>query len=35
RRVILNPVYRDVGVDIYMDGAHHKMWLTEDFGRHM
>jgi uncharacterized protein YkwD len=35
RRIMLNSVYRDVGVDIYMDGAHHKMWLTEDFGRHM
>ena len=29
---ILNRHYRDVGIDIYMDAAHHKMWLTQDFG---
>jgi len=32
---ILNRYYRDVGVYIYMDGVHHKMWLTVDFGLHM
>jgi uncharacterized protein YkwD len=30
---ILSKSYRDVGVDIYMDAAHHRMWLTQDFGR--
>ena len=32
---ILSTTFRDVGVYIYMDGAHHKMWLTVDFGRHV
>jgi len=32
---ILSRTYRDVGVYIYMDGTHHKMWLTVDFGLHM
>ena len=32
---ILNRHYRDVGIDIYMDAAHHKMWLTQDFGLHV
>jgi hypothetical protein len=31
RRAILSTTYRDVGVDIVMDGAHHKAWITEDF----
>jgi uncharacterized protein YkwD len=30
---ILSKSFRDVGVDIYMDAAHHRMWLTQDFGR--
>ncbi len=30
---ILSKSYRDVGMDIYMDAAHHRMWLTQDFGR--
>ena len=30
---ILNRNYRDVGVDVYLDPAHHKIWLTTDFGR--
>jgi uncharacterized protein YkwD len=30
---ILSKSYRDVGVDIYMDAAHHRMWLTQDFGK--
>ncbi|HJQ43379.1 MAG TPA: CAP domain-containing protein [Jatrophihabitantaceae bacterium] len=33
RRNILSTTYRDVGVDIYLDLRHHKIWLTEDFGR--
>lgn len=33
RRNILNPNFRDVGVDVYIDWAHHKVWLTTDFGR--
>lgn len=32
---ILSPDYRDVGVDVYFDSAHHKVWLTTDFGRPM
>jgi uncharacterized protein YkwD len=30
---ILNKHYTDIGVDIYYDAQHHKIWLTEDFGR--
>jgi hypothetical protein len=30
---IVSKSFRDVGVDIYMDAAHHRMWLTQDFGR--
>lgn len=33
RRNILNRSYREVGVDVYVDRAHHKIWLTTDFGR--
>lgn len=29
---ILNTGYQDVGIDVYMDATHHKMWITEDFG---
>jgi uncharacterized protein YkwD len=29
---ILNRHFRDVGIDVYMDRAHHKVWLTTDFG---
>ena len=29
---ILNKHFRHVGVDVYFDRAHHKMWLTVDFG---
>jgi hypothetical protein len=29
---ILSTHYKDVGVDILLDGAHGKLWLTEDFG---
>ncbi len=31
---ILSRKFRNVGVDVYMDRAHHKVWLTTDFGRH-
>jgi uncharacterized protein YkwD len=31
---ILNPNYSDVGVDIYVDQTHHKLWLTTDFAHH-
>jgi uncharacterized protein YkwD len=30
---ILDKHYRDVGVDVYVDKKHHKVWLTTDFGR--
>ena len=30
---ILNRKFRNVGVDVYIDRAHHKVWLTTDFGR--
>jgi uncharacterized protein YkwD len=30
---ILDSHYRDVGVDVYFDRQHHKVWLTTDFGR--
>jgi len=30
---ILSRNYRNVGVDVYLDRAHHKVWLTTDFGR--
>jgi uncharacterized protein YkwD len=32
RRNILSTSYRHIGIDIYFDAAHHKLWLTEDFG---
>lgn len=31
---ILSRHYKNVGVDVYMDKAHHKVWLTTDFGHH-
>lgn len=33
RRNILNTHFTNVGVDIYLDQPHHKMWLTTDYGR--
>lgn len=33
RANILNRHYAQVGVDVYLDAAHHKVWLTTDFGR--
>jgi uncharacterized protein YkwD len=35
RRNILSTSYREIGVDIYFDNVHHKLWLTEDFGSQM
>lgn len=32
RRNILNRHFRNVGIDIYLDAVHHKLWLTTDFG---
>jgi uncharacterized protein YkwD len=29
---ILSRHYHNVGVDVYVDKAHHKIWLTTDFG---
>jgi uncharacterized protein YkwD len=29
---IVNKSYRNVGIDVYFDNVHHKLWLTEDFG---
>ncbi len=29
---ILSTHFRHVGVDVYMDKVHHKVWLTTDFG---
>jgi uncharacterized protein YkwD len=31
---ILSRHYKNVGVDVYMDQAHHKVWLTTDYGHH-
>jgi uncharacterized protein YkwD len=30
---ILNKNYRQVGIDVYFDAAHGKMWFTQDFGQ--
>jgi uncharacterized protein YkwD len=30
---ILNPHYRSIGISIYFDTTHHKMWFTQDFGQ--
>jgi uncharacterized protein YkwD len=32
RRNILSRSYKDVGIDVVLDTAHHRLWLTEDFG---
>jgi uncharacterized protein YkwD len=29
---IVNHSYQDVGIDVWYDNVHHKLWLTEDFG---
>ncbi|WP_375504019.1 CAP domain-containing protein [uncultured Jatrophihabitans sp.] len=33
RQNILNSHFTNVGVDVYLDAANHKVWLTVDFGR--
>lgn len=30
---ILDRSFRNVGIDVYFDKAHHKMWFTQDFGQ--
>ena len=30
---ILNRSFRNVGIDVYFDTKHHKMWFTQDFGQ--
>ena len=29
---IVNSSFRDIGIDVWFDNVHHKLWLTEDFG---
>jgi uncharacterized protein YkwD len=29
---ILSTTYREVGIDVYLDTAHNKLWMTQDFG---
>ena len=31
RRTVLSPRAEALGVDVYYDAAHHRLWLTEDF----
>ena len=31
RRNILSTGYRQVGIDVYYDAKHHKLWFTQDF----
>jgi uncharacterized protein YkwD len=33
RRNILSKTFKNVGIDVYVDRTHHKIWLTTDFGR--
>ena len=33
RQNILSRAFKHVGVDVYIDRVHHKVWLTTDFGR--
>jgi uncharacterized protein YkwD len=30
---ILTRGFRNIGIDVYFDRRHHKMWFTQDFGR--
>jgi uncharacterized protein YkwD len=30
---IINRAFRNVGIDVYWDSAHHKLWFTQDFGQ--
>ena len=32
RQNILSSAFRNIGIDVYYDAAHHRIWLTEDFG---
>lgn len=32
---ILSRHFRNVGVDVYVDEAHHKLWLTTDYAHHV
>lgn len=34
RQNILSTHYSNIGVDVYFDQAHQKVWLTTDFGHH-
>jgi uncharacterized protein YkwD len=34
RQNILSRDFANVGVDVLIDGTHHKVWLTTDFGHH-
>jgi uncharacterized protein YkwD len=29
---ILNKYYKNIGIDVYIDTKHHKVWFTQDFG---
>lgn len=31
---ILNRHFRNVGIDVYLDYKHHRVWVTTDFGSH-
>lgn len=33
RRNILSRTFREVGIDVYFDAVHDRMWFTQDFGR--
>ena len=33
RRNILSSTFTVFGVDVYLDAAHGRLWLTEDFAR--
>jgi uncharacterized protein YkwD len=35
RANILSRSFRQIGIDVYYDPAHHKMWFTQDFGQPM
>jgi uncharacterized protein YkwD len=34
RQNILSKHFHDVGIDVFVDQVHHKVWLTTDFGHH-
>jgi uncharacterized protein YkwD len=29
---ILNRYYKNIGLDVFIDNVHHKVWFTQDFG---